>query len=43
MLQTSAVGAAAVVAGMASPARAGQNGRLRLGGPVFEKYQDPDA
>ena len=43
MLRTSVVGVAAVAAGMETSGRAGQSGRLRLGGPVFEKYQDPEA
>lgn len=43
LLKKSATGAAAlVVAGTQRPARPAQSGRLRLGGPVFEKVRDPD-
>ena len=43
LLKKSATGAAAlVVAGTLRPARPAQSGRLRLGGPVFEKVRDPD-
>ncbi len=43
LLKKSATGVAAlVVAGTQRPARTAQRGRLRLGGPVFEKVRDPD-
>jgi sugar phosphate isomerase/epimerase len=43
-LQESLFGAgAATIAACASAARAVPNGALRLGGPVFEKYEDPGA
>jgi len=42
VLKRSMAGAALLAsAGVQFPARAGQDGRLRLGGPVFEKVQDP--
>ena len=43
LLKTSVAGAAAVAAAMGTSGQAGQSGRLRLGGPVFEKYADPEA
>jgi len=43
LLKKSATGAAALAAGaMEGSMRAAQSGRLRLGGPVFEKVRDPE-
>jgi len=43
LLKKSAMGAAvAVAAATGGRITAAQSGRLRLGGPVFEKFQDPD-
>ena len=43
LLRKSAMGAAVVAAaGMGGRITAAQSGRLRLGGPVFEKVQGPD-
>ncbi len=43
-LKTSLVGTAVLASsGLSMRARAAQHGPLRLGGPVFEKYQDPES
>lgn len=41
-LKTSLAGAAVASLHLSSPAPAAPGGGLRLGGPVFDKYQDPD-
>lgn len=44
LLKASLVGTAVLASsGLSMPARGAQNGSLRLGGPVFEKYEGPES